>query len=207
MWRTEKLTIGVVGIAFALSGTAALIDQVVWQRILFAGMGVDTASITLIVACFMLGLGSGALFGGWLADHFPTRALMIFCLAEVGVGIFSWFSPDLLRALSDALLYASPLWLAVANFSVLLLPTSMMGATLPVLISYLTRQWHHVGSATGHLYAVNTLGATLGAWLGGFVLFHHMTLDAAVKLAAGLNFLAAGAVALVGTVWIKKGKS
>lgn len=207
MWHAERLVIGVIGVAFALSGTAALIDQIVWQRILFAGMGVDTASITLIVACFMLGLGCGALLGGWLADCFPGHALKIFCLAEVGVGIFAWFSPDFLRTLSDVLLHASPLWLAIANFCVLLIPTSMMGATLPVLISYLTRQWHHVGSATGHLYAVNTLGAAFGAWLGGFVLFHHMTLDEAVRLAACLNFLAAGAVALVAVMWVNKAKS
>lgn len=204
MWRTEKLIIFVIGIAFALSGVAALIDQVIWQRILFAGIGVDTASITLIVACFMLGLGGGALLGGWLADRFPLQTLKIFCFAEVGVGIFAWFSPPILRFVSEALLDVSPLWLAIVNFIVLLIPTSMMGATLPMLISYLTRRWNHVGSATGHLYAVNTLGAALGAWLAGFVLFHHLTLDEAAKLAAGFNFLAATAVAMVNGVWIKK---
>lgn len=190
----DKLVTSIIGISFALSGVAALIDQVVWQRLLFAGLGVDTASITLVVACFMLGLGCGALLGGWLADHYPRQALTVFCLAEVGVGIFAWHSPYLLRQLSDWMLDYSSFWIGLANFLVLLIPTSMMGATLPVLISFLTRKWHHVGSATGHLYAVNTLGAALGAWLSGFLLFMFMTTDEAVKLAACLNFLAAALI-------------
>ena len=49
---------------FFVSGIAALIYQVCWQRLLFEAFGVDMESVTIIVSTFMLGLGLGALVGG-----------------------------------------------------------------------------------------------------------------------------------------------
>ena len=70
---------------FFVSGAAALIYQVCWQRLLFTALGVDMESVTLIVSVFMLGLGLGALLGGQLADRFPGRALGLFAAAELGI--------------------------------------------------------------------------------------------------------------------------
>ena len=66
--------------AFFLSGVSALTYQVTWQRLLYAQFGVDLQSITIIVSCFMLGLGVGSLVGGWLADRLPSKALRTFGL-------------------------------------------------------------------------------------------------------------------------------
>ena len=69
-----------------------------------------------------------------------------------------------------------------------------MGATLPVLIAHLVRVWHNVGAATGHLYALNTLGAMLGCSLAAFWLFNRIELDQAIQLAAAINFTVAAVV-------------
>ena len=78
---------------FFVSGVAALVYQVCWQRLLFAAFGVDIDSVTIIVSVFMLGLGLGALVGGDLADRRPGWALRFFALAELGIGVFGLFSP------------------------------------------------------------------------------------------------------------------
>ena len=83
---------------FFVSGVAALVYQVCWQRLLFAAFGVDIDSVTIIVSVFMLGLGLGALVGGDLADRRPAWALRFFAFAELGIGIFGLFSPGLIRA-------------------------------------------------------------------------------------------------------------
>ena len=70
--------VGVLALLFFVSGAAALIYQVVWQRILLAAFGVDIETVTVVVSVFMFGIGGGALVGGRLAERFPGRALMLF---------------------------------------------------------------------------------------------------------------------------------
>jgi predicted membrane-bound spermidine synthase len=75
---------------FFFSGAAALIYQIVWQRMLFTIFGVDLESITVIVSVFMFGLGLGGLLGGVLADKFSTRLLQLYMMIELGVAIFGF---------------------------------------------------------------------------------------------------------------------
>ena len=65
-------------LVFTLSGIAALIYQICWQRLLFTAFGVDIESITIIISVFMLGLGLGALAGGRLADKYPHKIILFF---------------------------------------------------------------------------------------------------------------------------------
>lgn len=187
--KKERLSVDLdlIAFAFALSGCAGLIYQVAWQRILFSSVGIDLASVAIIVSAFMLGLGCGALLGGFVSDWLPRRALHLFCLCEFGVGIYGWFSANLLRAVSDAAVLSSLLSIAIANFLIILFPTVLMGATLPILISHIFRVWRDIAKATGYLYAVNTFGAMLGAFLTGFVLFNFLELSIVIKIAAGIN--------------------
>ena len=185
---------GLLGLAFLCSGAAGLIYQVAWQRLLFANFGVDLISVCIIVSTFMLGLGLGALAGGWLGDRFPASTLKFFVLCEVVIGLFGLVSPFLIRALGSWLSDASFAVSGLANFLLMLIPTFFMGATLPVLIAHLVRVWHNVGAATGHLYALNTLGAMLGCSLTAFWLFNRIELDQAIQLAAAINFTVAAAV-------------
>ena len=83
-------------VVFCASGFAALLYQVIWQRLLVIFSGVDVYSVTIIVAAFMAGLGSGSLAGGHLADRLgPRSSLRAFAAAELMVGLFGLFSKTL----------------------------------------------------------------------------------------------------------------
>lgn len=182
---------GMVAIPFLTSGFAALTYQVCWQRLLFAAFGADIESITIIVSSFMLGLGVGAHVGGQLADAFPRRIVALFAGAELAIGLFGLASPLLIAWVAQLTLQAAPATVAVANFALILLPTTLMGATLPMLVAFLVQKSANVGVSIGGLYFINTLGAAIGAAAVGLVLLHHLDLVETIYFAAALNFFAA----------------
>ena len=155
---------------FFVSGFAALIYQVVWQRVLFATFGIDIESVTIIVSVFMFGLGMGALGGGWLQRRFPQRLLECFVAIELAIGIFGLCSIPLIRAAGN-LAPDSLLALTGVTFALLALPTMLMGATLPLLVTYLHARFANVGKTVGKLYAYNTFGSALAAFLTVNVFF------------------------------------
>jgi MFS family permease len=175
-------------IPFFFSGVAALVYQICWQRLLFVAFGVDIESITIIVSTFMLGLGVGAIFGGQLADRYPRRIIELFAGAEFLIGTFGLFSPDLIAIVGEATTQSSLPVVAAANFGLLLVPTVLMGATLPMLVAFLVVTVGNVGVSIGGLYFVNTLGAALGAFTVGLVWLHYFELNTTIYSAAGLNF-------------------
>lgn len=188
MQNTDTHPDGLLTILFLASGVSALLYQVAWQRVLFAAFGVDLESVTIVVSAFMLGLGLGALLGGWAADHWPSKGLKLFAFSEAGIGLFGMFSPYLLHWAADTFAHWPLPGTALVNFLLMLPPTLLMGATLPILIAHVAQRWRHVGAATGYLYAINTLGAALGSLLTGFWLFMYCTLDQGIQLAACLNW-------------------
>jgi predicted membrane-bound spermidine synthase len=193
--RTRAAIYWPVGL-FLVSGMAALIYQVCWQRLLFQSVGVDLQSVTIIVSTFMFGLGLGALAGGELADRYPERTLALFALIELVTGAFGAGSPWLLRAVSAGTVHCSVAVISVVNFGLLLIPTTLMGATLPILVTHVVRTFHNLGVSVGVLYFSNTLGAALGAFLTGFLLLYYCGLTATIWIAAGLN------VAVSVLVWL-----
>jgi predicted membrane-bound spermidine synthase len=176
---------------FFVSGAAALIYQVCWQRLLFESIGVDMDSVTIIVSTFMLGLGVGSLVGGELADRYPERTLELFALAELATALFGFCSPALIRGAAGVAVQHSAATIAVINFGLLLIPTTLMGATLPILVTRTVRLYRNLGVSVGVLYCSNTLGAALGAALTGWVVLYYMGLAATVDLAAVLNITVA----------------
>jgi predicted membrane-bound spermidine synthase len=190
--RSEALLLAV----FFLSGVSALIYQVAWQRLLFGAFGVDIESITIVVSTFMLGLGCGALAGGQLADRLGHRTIELFALCELGIGLFGFASPQLIPAVGAQFLQSSLPVIAAANFLLILIPASLMGATLPMLVAHLFRGNASVGVSISKLYWSNTMGAALGALAAGVLLFHHFTLNQSIYLAAVGNFIVASVVFL-----------
>lgn len=182
---------GLSGLAaiFFISGFSALIYQVCWQRLLFTGFGVDLTSITVIVSVFMAGLGVGAYFGGRIADAFSSQVLKIFFLVEFGIGSFGFVSARLIHWMQDQFVNSNLALLTVATFVLLILPTFLMGATLPILTSFFNRYIANIGESIGVLYFYNTLGAAMGALATGFILFNYLTLSQTIYLAASLNLL------------------
>src|SRR6187200_1492713 len=120
-------------IAFFLSGLAALVYQVTWQRILALHSGVGIYSIAVIVAAFMLGLGAGSHAGGVISARVTRpRALRLFALIELGIAAFGAVSVFLY--VHGARLY-EPLWrAALLHIAALAAPTFLMGMSLPFLV-------------------------------------------------------------------------
>ena len=192
--------ISTMGMLFFASGAAALIYQVCWQRLLFSGLGSDSISIAIIVSVFMLGLGLGGLLGGWLADRFP-RPLMFFVGIELLICIYGFLSVDIIDV---AMRYAdlrSEIAIMVIALVVTVIPTTLMGMTLPILVVCLDRIVKNVGQATGYLYCVNTLGAAVGAFATGLYIFKFLDIEQTTWLAASLNLFVAGGGALLLKRW------
>ena len=186
------------GLIFFASGFAALVYQILWQRLLVIFSGSDVHSATIIVAAFMAGLGCGNLAGAQAADRLSPRAnLVCFALAELAIAVFGFFSATLYYdvlyhrfgdiALSvearGAMLFLNLLW-----------PTFFMGVSLPLLARALTTHIHDAARITGRLYACNTAGAAAGAFIATWVLLPAWGLERSLQLSAGVNVLAAAGV-------------
>ena len=176
---------------FFLSGIAALIYQIAWQRMLFTAFGVDLESDTIIISVFMAGLGVGAYYGGRIADRFPNHIIQFFALTEIGIGTFGIASPFLIEFVKEVFLHSNVLTVALANFVLLLFPTFLMGSTLPLLTQHLNKYVNNVGNNIGWLYFTNTLGAATACILTGLVLFNYLTLTQVIYLAAVINYIVA----------------
>jgi predicted membrane-bound spermidine synthase len=182
----------VILLLFMLSGVAALIYQVCWQRSLFSLLGVDLESTTIVVSVFMFGLGFGALLGGRFADAYPTKRILAFAIAETAIGVYGALSPQIIHAVATfpglGFSHAGNLG---KSFVVLMLPTTLMGATLPILVAHLFAIEYSVGVSVGKLYFANTIGGAIGAALATFYLFSVMGISDSVKVAALINVLVA----------------
>ncbi len=182
-------------VVFLLSGFAALVYQVAWQRALFRIYGIDSASVTVIVTAFMLGLGLGSLVGGELSRKAPP--LPLFAAFELGIGLFGFWSLDLFDAAGSVTLGLSHLATGLVTFGLVLVPTTLMGATLPLLVAHETRLSGNVGRSVGILYCVNTTGAALACFAAAWILLGGLGLALTTRVAAGLNVLLAAAVLLL----------
>lgn len=177
---------------FFFSGISAIIYQVVWQRVLFASFGTNVEAVTIIVSVFMFGLGVGSLFGGRLANAPASTLIRYFVLFEISIGIFGLISLQVIEHVSHLTLQLGSAGLPFVVFGILFIPTLAMGATLPVLVSYLVKESRSVGDTVSHLYYINTLGSALGSILTVTLLFTFGTLPFAIYTAVTINFLIAG---------------
>jgi len=191
MNRTQQKMISNLAGIFFISGLSALIYQICWQRLLFTGFGIDLTSITIVISVFMAGLGIGAFFGGRIADENPKKIISIFCLIELGIGGFGFFSHSLILFLQEILIHSNLLVTALGSFILLLFPTFLMGATLPLLTSFFNQYIGNIGESIGRLYFFNTLGAAFGALGTGFLLFNYFSLSQTIYIAAILNLVIA----------------
>ena len=173
-------------ILFLGSGAAGLIYQIVWERLLELYFGVTMTAITLIVAAYMAGLGLGSLYGGRIAEK-QKHALLLYGLLELGIGIFGFFSPNLIFSIGKATA-GSPYWLVfVLSFLLLLIPTFLMGITLPLLSQAFISRVETSGQVIGILYGINTIGAAIGTFAAGYFLIGAFGLDGSVNFAFALN--------------------
>ncbi len=189
-------------IAFFFSGASSLIFQMIWSRLLHHVFGSSSVAISSVVSVFMGGLGLGAFLFGRYADRI-RRPLLLYAWAELGVGAFALAVPRLVtqdgwladvNAMLRTHLDAQSLTFAVARFvcivPVLIVPTTLMGSTLPLLSRHFVGAREHaaeVGPRVGALYAVNTVGAVLGVFLAGFVLMPRIGVAATNSVGVSMN--------------------
>jgi spermidine synthase len=190
---------------YFLSGSAALVYEVVWSRLLVLHTGHTVAAVGTVLAAFMGGLAGGAALAGRFAFRLSRpRALRLYGLLECVIAACALLVPAALAGLQPMLSAAyadgdGGAWFGfgrlVSSLAVLLVPTLAMGATFPLAVRWFAGRVEDAGFETGALYALNTLGAALGAGLAGFVLLPWLGLRGATLVGVALN-VAVGASAL-----------
>jgi len=186
---------------FFLSGFPALIYQIVWQRTLFAIYGVNVESVTVVVSAFMLGLGVGSLAGGRVSKSRSAPLLLLFGAAELGIAAYGVASLPLFHAVARLTTAAPPLETGALSFALVLVPTVLMGATLPLLVAQLVKFSHNVGRSVGLLYFVNTLGSAVACFVAALVTMPYLGMSRSVLVAAAMNVLVGCSVLVMHFRW------
>jgi len=187
---------------FFLSGVCALVYQVVWLRMLVLVFGLSVFAVTTVLTAFMAGLALGSLAFGRLLER-RGRPLRAYAWLELGVGLVALGFPELLGAVDRlygglALEFGWGTWVSgLLRFLIclllLLVPTTLMGATLPALSAFAVRSDARIGREIGSLYAVNTLGAAAGCALAAFVLLERLGVQDTLRWTAAVNLAIAAA--------------
>jgi spermidine synthase len=191
--RRDTPRVALAGVLFLLSGAAALVYQVVWQRLLALHSGVGLYSVAVIVAAFMAGLGVGSHFGGRMSGPLgPRRALAAFAALELLIGLFGAASTGIYYdwLYPWAVHLASRSWTAaLVQVLALLPPTTLMGMSLPFLVRAVVTDVEGAGRRIGWLYGINVLGAAAGALAAPWLLVPLAGIRGAVRVAAAANGL------------------
>ena len=193
---------------FFISGLCGLLYEVVWIRVAGTVIGNTTFALGTVVGVFMAGLALGAWVGGRAADRRSGAALLrLYALLEGGIALSAAAVPFLLTA-SEPLFKV--LWNAVGEITpvyaalrvvlmglVLVVPTTLMGATLPVLTRWLSDSSRAAAGEAGRAYAINTFGGVAGTLASGLWLIPSYGLRATTSIAVVLNLaIAAAALSL-----------
>lgn len=202
--KQSRTDLYVVSACLLLSGAGSLVLEVVWSRLLKLEFGSTTLAISTILVAYMLGLGLGGLLGGKIARRFKD-GVRAYGLFEMGIALYAFTVPHLLEVLPFVqrnVLAELPFWpAALVRFAivlvVLLIPTLLMGATLPILVATLVRSRSHLADRVGMLYGVNTLGAVLGVVGSSFVLFGWLGVYGTNVFGASLDFTVGAIAAFV----------
>jgi spermidine synthase len=193
------------GVLF-LSGTGALVFETLWLRLSGLAFGNSIWAAALILSSFMAGLALGNALAASSRIR-RWRPLYFYAVLELFVAFFGCtivfglpVVGDLMRPVWQMLWNYQPTLLGlrfVVSFLILLMPTTAMGLTLPVIIEDPLLRETEFGRAIGLLYGSNTLGAMLGAVLGEAYLIGAFGLYG-TSLAAGAAVCLAAAIALAG---------
>lgn len=202
-WQISAVTF----LCFLLSGGTALIYQVAWVRHMTLIFGSTAFAVSTVLTAFMAGLALGSyLLGRWIDRR--GSPLLSYAGLEALIGAYALFVPLIFGALvplyqwvwesfSPNYYLFSLIRFALA-FLVLMIPTTCMGGTLPILSKfYALVPQGQLGLSVSTLYAVNTFGAVLGTISSGFLLIPVLGLSQSVLTASLINFLLAGLIVLM----------
>ena len=193
---------GLVAACFLISGFAALLYETVWLRQFSILLGTSEQALAVVLASYMGGLAFGSLVASRYV-HRVRRPLLTYGILECGIALSALFVPvglwlaGRLQVLMfggdpeppDAGSWTHVLFCLAASFSLILVPTALMGATLPMLARHVVTRDQDVGPRIGLLYAINTSGAVLGTMIAAFYCLPTLGLGRTVWLGAGANLL------------------
>jgi len=200
----SRSTIVLIGLCFVMSGATGLIYEVLWARMLGLVFGATTLAVSTVLAAFMGGLALGSALAGRFAQRI-RKPLSVYGLMEILIAVYALLVPLLFRCIDHvyALIwqqlqpgyFSFSLWRFALSCVVLLVPTTLMGATLPVLAAALVRSSARDSNSVTRLYACNLAGAILGTLAAGFVLLPWLGVRSTIFVAAALNIII-GAIAI-----------
>jgi len=181
------------------SGFSSLMYEVLWTRTLLSTFGATVYASGTVLTSFMAGLAIGSYGAGRWMDRSRRHPLWIYGILELLIGLYALAFPlilsgitaahiGLFRSASDSFLLLSLGRFALA-FLALLVPATLMGATLPVIVRHGIRRMPNLGHGLGRLYAVNTIGAALGTFATGYFFIEWFGLRQATLLAVAINLL------------------
>lgn len=193
--QDRSLALQRLAVLYFFSGIPALLYQTVWQRLLVLHSGVGSVSVSIIVAAYMLGLGLGSLAGGQLSrKRSPRRLLWLFAGLEMAIAAYAHFSPGFLYGIlyrELGWLYTSVPTAAVLHAVTLVLPTMLMGMTLPLLTSAVTQLTSIAPRSISTIYGCNAFGAATGALITPWLIMPFVGVQGVCSLGAAINFLVA----------------
>ena len=195
----------IVWLIFILSGASGLIYEVIWMRQLTLIFGSTVFATSTVLTAFMAGLALGSYYFGRKIDESTQSPLRIYALLEAGIGAFCLVWPLILAALGAIYVlihrnvtsefYTLSLIRFVLTFGVILIPSTLMGGTLPVLTRFFVKRLEQLGTNIGILYALNTFGAVIGTVAAGFFLIEALGVRWTLGVGIAINF-AVAAIAL-----------
>ncbi|MCY3743156.1 MAG: fused MFS/spermidine synthase [Candidatus Poribacteria bacterium] len=196
----------IVWLIFIFSGASGLIYQVIWMRQLTLIFGSTVFATSTVLTAFMGGLALGSYYFGKKIDESTQSPLWIYALLEAGIGAFCLVWPLILTVLGALYVlihrnitsefYTLSLIRFVLTFGVLLIPSTLMGGTLPVLTRFFVKRLEQLGTNIGILYALNTFGAVIGTVAAGFFLIEALGIRWTLGVGIAINF-AVAAIAIV----------
>ncbi len=184
---------------FFLSGSTGLVFEVVFTRLLQHIFGSTAYAASTVLAAFMGGLAIGSAVLGRLADR-VRRPLLVYGLVELAIGLYCVTAPrifdylttlyvDLHQTYNLSLSSVTALQFSL-SFAVILVPTILMGFTLPLLSRHVTHtEGDSVGGGVSRLYSINTAGAAFGTLTATFVLTEWLGTAGTIQWTAIANTL------------------
>ena len=198
LYTYSSASLWLIGVLFVLSGATGLIYEILWARMLGLVFGATTFAISAVLAAFMGGLAVGSAYAGRIASRI-RKPLRVYGLMEIGIALYALTVPFLFRLVDSLYVliwnqfhpgyYAFNVWRFVLSGMVLLFPTTLMGATLPVLSSAILRSRDGTSDSIAKLYTCNLFGAILGTLVAGFFLLPTYGVRATIWTAALVNIL------------------
>jgi len=192
---------------FFLSGASGLLYEVTWMRRLTHVFGSTTLAISSVLAAFMGGLALGSYLFGRYADRRPAKALPAYGVLEIAIGILALVIPLLFRAAASLYLRLYPSLEAAPHVFfflqfvlvalVIVIPTSFMGGTLPLVSKAVVAGGEEIRGSVGRLYAANTVGAAAGVALSTYLLLPKFGVARTELAAASINLLVGVAALLL----------